>query len=356
MSSIEGDSIKNVSEQSVEAARCPKNFQVWIAFIFGLVCMVVAVGLFDRFSRSQQQAGSATSLQNAGTSAKTVAGRPGTTLWLGIDAKDVDAPLAAQLGLEEAKGVWVTRVYSGSPAEEAEIERGDVIISFARQKVKVLDDLRTILTSVDAGDHVRACLYRNEVRVSVYVAPSERPAGATSLIAGEDGSGIDWGMTVSETTAQLRAAFGIPNEQAGVVVVGLIANSLAEAAQVLRGDLIRSVNHRKTEDIESFVKVLSDADEGLLLDVYRRGEQLFISVGSPKMPAPPIPANTGIRSVAGTPVAAQYVAGTTGTAASSDVEVCICPVCKTTVAHPLGVPCSQLSCPVCGARMVKATL
>jgi predicted Fe-Mo cluster-binding NifX family protein len=43
-----------------------------------------------------------------------------------------------------------------------------------------------------------------------------------------------------------------------------------------------------------------------------------------------------------------------GSSQSARSTMCICPVDGTTVTHPVGVPCSQLSCPVCGSRMVNA--
>jgi len=39
---------------------------------------------------------------------------------------------------------------------------------------------------------------------------------------------------------------------------------------------------------------------------------------------------------------------------SARSTMCICPVDGTTVTHPIGVPCSQLSCPICGSRLVNA--
>jgi len=44
----------------------------------------------------------------------------------------------------------------------------------------------------------------------------------------------------------------------------------------------------------------------------------------------------------------------TGAAQSGRSTLCICPMCKTTVTHPIGVPCTQLNCPVCGSRLVNA--
>jgi|GEM_PF-3126877 len=43
-----------------------------------------------------------------------------------------------------------------------------------------------------------------------------------------------------------------------------------------------------------------------------------------------------------------------GGVGSNRTEVCVCPVCGTIVAHPAGVPCSQLTCPQCGSRLVRA--
>jgi len=43
-----------------------------------------------------------------------------------------------------------------------------------------------------------------------------------------------------------------------------------------------------------------------------------------------------------------------GGAQSGRSTQCICPMCQTTVTHPIGVPCSALSCPVCGSRLVNA--
>jgi len=43
-----------------------------------------------------------------------------------------------------------------------------------------------------------------------------------------------------------------------------------------------------------------------------------------------------------------------GSSQSARSTTCICPVDGTTVTHPVGVPCSQLSCPICGSRLVNA--
>ncbi|HIJ70596.1 MAG TPA: PDZ domain-containing protein [Planctomycetes bacterium] len=43
-----------------------------------------------------------------------------------------------------------------------------------------------------------------------------------------------------------------------------------------------------------------------------------------------------------------------GAAQSGRSTLCICPMCNVAVTHPIGVPCSSLTCPVCGSRLVNA--
>jgi len=44
-----------------------------------------------------------------------------------------------------------------------------------------------------------------------------------------------------------------------------------------------------------------------------------------------------------------------GAAQSGRSTLCVCPMCNVTVTHPIGVPCSSLTCPVCGSRLVNET-
>ncbi|MDP8216841.1 MAG: DUF5320 domain-containing protein [Candidatus Kaelpia imicola] len=40
-------------------------------------------------------------------------------------------------------------------------------------------------------------------------------------------------------------------------------------------------------------------------------------------------------------------------AGSGPAGECICPSCNTKIAHSVGVPCYSMSCPKCGAKMVR---
>ena len=62
---------------------------------------------------------------------------------------DQEDTFAEQLGLDAAKGVMVTEVQPSSPADEAGLRRGDVIIEVNRIEIADLGELREQLKSGD---------------------------------------------------------------------------------------------------------------------------------------------------------------------------------------------------------------
>jgi serine protease Do len=69
----------------------------------------------------------------------------------GLRVQDVTQEIAEQLGLEDTTGVVVAAVAPGSPAEEAGIHRGDVILEVDRYAVKNTAQLREKLEESDEG-------------------------------------------------------------------------------------------------------------------------------------------------------------------------------------------------------------
>ena len=69
----------------------------------------------------------------------------------GLRIQDVTREMADQLGLEDTNGVVVTAVAPGSPAEEAGLRRGDVILEVDRYTVKNSAELHEKLEESDEG-------------------------------------------------------------------------------------------------------------------------------------------------------------------------------------------------------------
>ena len=87
---------------------------------------------------------------------------------LGLDVRPITPDIARQLNLRTTEGVIVMRVEDGSAAEEAGIQRGDVIREINRQKVRSMADFEKVTKDAKEGDRLTVLLQRGPM--SLYVA------------------------------------------------------------------------------------------------------------------------------------------------------------------------------------------
>jgi serine protease Do len=69
----------------------------------------------------------------------------------GMRVQDLTPELAERLGVDESQGAVVTSVEPGSPADDAHLRRGDVILEVDRTEVNDVGDLRDRLEAADDG-------------------------------------------------------------------------------------------------------------------------------------------------------------------------------------------------------------
>ena len=96
-----------------------------------------------------------------------VSGRPS----LGIKGQEVTA--LEQRFYRLPAGILITEVVSGSAAETAGLQEGDILISINGQSITNEDSLNTILYTLDAGDTVKIIIYRNYKQYSAQLTLDE---------------------------------------------------------------------------------------------------------------------------------------------------------------------------------------
>jgi serine protease Do len=83
---------------------------------------------------------------------------------LGLIVRELDDDSAARFRLPEGlRGVVVARVEPMSPAFDAAIERGHVVLEINRQRVRTVDDYRRLTESVRSGDVLAVYVYKPEL-------------------------------------------------------------------------------------------------------------------------------------------------------------------------------------------------
>jgi len=83
-----------------------------------------------------------------------------STVWMGLGVKDMTLQLAETMGYPYQGGVYVASVVIDSPADEAEIARGDVIIAMAGQTTGDRATLEQVLSSTMPGQPVSTTIWR----------------------------------------------------------------------------------------------------------------------------------------------------------------------------------------------------
>jgi len=81
---------------------------------------------------------------------------------LGMTVQELTPEIARSLGLSETKGVVLTNVEDGSPAEEAGLRRGDVLVEVNQKKIENLRDYRAAIGRVAGGDSLLLLVRRGD--------------------------------------------------------------------------------------------------------------------------------------------------------------------------------------------------
>jgi serine protease DegS len=95
--------------------------------------------------------------------------------WLGIAGQDITQELAESFGLKAGRGVLVSGVLEGGPADQAGLTPGDVISTINEQPLTSSHDILNLIAAVPPGEKVRVKGWRNGEPIDIQVEVSERP-------------------------------------------------------------------------------------------------------------------------------------------------------------------------------------
>jgi S1-C subfamily serine protease len=102
--------------------------------------------------------------------------KPAQTGFLGVQVESVDASVAAQAGLKVTKGAYVADVTPTSPADDAGIRVGDVIVRLGSTTIDTAQQLTTAVGSHQPGEKVTVEVNRNGRNRTFEVTLATRPA------------------------------------------------------------------------------------------------------------------------------------------------------------------------------------
>jgi membrane-associated protease RseP (regulator of RpoE activity) len=180
--------------------------------------------------------------------------------WLGVGYQNVSDQMADSPGLPEPRGVLVTGVIKGSPADNAKILAGDVILAFDGKTIDQVPTLARVIASERPGKEAVVTLRRGGEKKNLTVT-----LGEDSIRLGED---FEDAMKTDGLTAMANALKALPvqltAEQARMARDGIL--------EALRRSTPKSyTHHAMAEVVEAVAPKLSDEAKADMLGLGRSG-------------------------------------------------------------------------------------
>jgi serine protease Do len=203
-----------------------------------------------------------------------------TRAYLGIYPQDVTPAMAKAFGQKQSEGIVVGDVTPNSPASEAGIKTGDIILEVNGKPVTDSNQLRMSISMMQPGIEVKLKTLRNGTPRDATVKLAEMPAESAKGDSNDDqegGSKALEGVEVAGLNAHIARQLGIPETTKGVVVSNIDPSSKMADSGLQKGDVIQEVNHKPVTNVSEFQKAISQSGTEPLLLVNRQGRTLFIA-------------------------------------------------------------------------------
>ena len=196
---------------------------------------------------------------------------------IGVQIGQVSKEVAESIGLGKAQGALVSGVESGSPADKAGLEAGDIITRFDGKPIEKSSDLPRLVGNTRPGSQVAMTVFRRgaskQLNITVAELEPERTASARSQKSEErpaspTGAAQHWGLSVAELSDNQKRELRI---RGGVRIEA--ATEGAARAGLRAGDVILAVANQEVASVRDFEAIVERADRARALSLLvRRGD------------------------------------------------------------------------------------
>ena len=193
--------------------------------------------------------------------------------YLGVAIQPLDRELATYWDLGEVHGVIVNGVLDDSPAAQAGLEVGDILLSFDGHELRAekdedIGEFQRLVAGTKVGTEVKLDVLREGSRETLKARLGVQP----KVVPDEEET--HFGFTVQEVTAKLFRLHRLETRD-GVLVSFVERGSEAEEAGLGPGDLIQRINQKPVTEIESFREAMRSLvpDTPFLIQA-RRGDNV----------------------------------------------------------------------------------
>lgn len=206
--------------------------------------------------------------------------------WLGVLIQDVTRDLADSFGLKHPRGALVAKVLPDSPAFDAGIEAGDVILSYNGTPLHDSSMLPPLVGISRVDRPAKLILLRDgqqkEVDVNIGELPTSEDEVAANRQRDQHLKDNPLGLSVKDITSALKESLKLESNK-GVLVEG-VRPGPAQEAGILTGDVVQMINNKRINNLSEF-KAVTDTlpkNKTMAVLVIRKSGPRFLTIRVPK--------------------------------------------------------------------------
>jgi serine protease Do len=205
--------------------------------------------------------------------------------YLGVVLQDLTADLAREFKVPETGGVLVGEVMAKSPAAEAGLKHGDVIIELNAKPVKDSRSLRLTVAGMAPGAKIELKVLRDGKERSFNASLKELPENPENASLGpaeEETDALD-GVVVTDLDAKTRTQLKLPADLKGAVISSVDPNSASYDAGLREGDVVLEINRKAVTNAQEAVAASKRVAGGrVLVRVWSKGASHYVVVDEGK--------------------------------------------------------------------------
>lgn len=245
--------------------------------------------------------------------------------YLGIEPQEVTKENFGKFGLSEVRGVAIEKVLENSPAAQAGLQAGDVIVKFENEEVESVRKLSRLIAEVAPDHQVKLTILRGGSQQEITATMGKRemptvfngnfkmenlpslpkmpdmpktplvqvmpPNGKGDVFIWKNdsengfffGANRQIGISVSSLTKQLGEYFGAADGK-GLLINDVRENSPAAKAGLKAGDIITEVDGKEIKNNADLIRAINEKKEGdVTLTIIRDRNRQTVQVTPEKL-------------------------------------------------------------------------
>ena len=202
--------------------------------------------------------------------------------YLGVVPQEITRELAEAKDLDGTRGIIIANVEDDTPASEAGLEAGDVVLEFGGAEIADVPHFRRVVAGFGPSDTVEVVIVRDGERKVLGATLTERPDtfAAEDASPEEDEASVWFGIHVVELDDPMARQFETQVDE-GVLVISVDSGSSAADGGLQAGDVIVRVANRNVRDLSGYRQAMKDVEsqnKAIAIMVQRGAYTYFVAV------------------------------------------------------------------------------